>query len=91
MGVIDLDDIPENEYGRQPVVWLDCPGCGKGLKSTWFLKEHEDTCTTCGTIVRFVVVSHFEDELYYNLLSNTEAIHTAEQRVHRSGTIWIPC
>ena len=91
MGVVDLDNITRHEYELKPVIWVDCPGCGKGLKSTWLLKEDKNCCETCGTIVRFVVVSHFEDELYYNLLSNTEAIHAADQRILRSGNVWIPC
>lgn len=91
MGVVDLNDIPEYEFERKRVVWFDRLGCGKGIKSTRSLKEDKNCCETCGTIVRFVVVSHLEDELYYNLLSSTEATHAADQRILRSGNIWIPC
>jgi len=37
------------------------------------------------------VVSHFEDALYYYLLSNTEAVQAADQRIFRSGNVWVPC
>jgi len=86
MGVVDLDaDIPSSEYETQPVVWLDCPGCGKGLKSTWLLKEDAPHCTTCGTTVRFCVVSHFE------VLVHVDAVYAAEQRVKKRGSIQFPC
>jgi transcription elongation factor Elf1 len=85
MGVVDLDDIPPGEYELQPVVWVDCPGCGKGLKSTWFLLEDDTQCNVCGTTIRFRVVSHFDFEFHEN------GVMAVDQRILRSGNVWVPC
>lgn len=86
MGMVDLeDDIPESQYEYKPVLWVNCPGCGKGLKSTWLLKTDEQHCENCGTIVRYRIVSHFD------VLIHENAVHGAETNVRRSGKVWFPC
>lgn len=86
MGIVDLeDDIPESEYECKPVIWVDCPGCGKGLKSTWLLNTGEQHCENCGTIVCYRIVSHFD------VMIHEDAIHGADARIRRASGVWFPC
>lgn len=89
MGVVDLDDIPSHEYEEQPVFWFDCPGCGKGMKSTWFFLEDGSGCNVCGTEYHFQVISHLE--VLVNPYCHEMVVHGADQRIRRNGAVWFPC
>ncbi|MFC6755846.1 MULTISPECIES: hypothetical protein [Haloarcula] len=86
MGVVDIEaDTLESDCGYQPVIWFDCPGCGKRMKSTWLLWEDDGSCSTCNTEFRFEVIGHLD------VLYNQHAVWAADQDINRSGDLPIPC
>lgn len=81
--VSTIDRSPDD---LQPVVWLDCPVCGRGLKSTWFIREPDTTCDVCGTELEFVIVSGLDATCH------PDADWVADGRVLRTGDgFWFPC
>ena len=85
MPLVDLEELHPAAWESYPVVWVDCPSCGRGLKSNWFLGQDGSECGVCGTRVRWLVVSHLE------VLVHTNARKTANARINRSGSGWFNC